>query len=143
EKREKTAPRAVGKAWDALPYPPADDKAKRNRCDQVARPCHPDRQYQYRSRLDQHQGDLGRRTVALEPAETDPGIPRQHQIQERRELDRAATADVEHAEQPEFRGLVEREHGNGRDHTCAQLAAQIATPRAFHSRKAWASRGET
>src|SRR5512135_3005538 len=52
-------------------------------------------------------------------------------------------ADVEHAQQPEFRGLVERQDGDGRNHSCAQLGAQIATPIAFHSRNALASRGDT
>ena len=53
-------------------------------------------------RLDRHQRDLGELVVALEPAEADPDIPGQHQVEERRDLDRAALGEVEPIEQPEL-----------------------------------------
>ena len=53
--------------------------------------------------------------VVLEPAEADPDIPGQHQIEERRHLHRAAAGDVEHEQQPEFRGLIEHQRGDGGD----------------------------
>src|SRR5450759_338043 len=135
--------RAIGEAVDGVADGAADDQAERHRGNQGAGPGHPDRQNDHRHRLDDHQGDLGELAVVLEPAETDPDIPGQHQIKERGDLHRAAVGDVEHEQQPEFRRLIERQHRQRGDDSGAQMRRQTATPSAFHSRSAFASRGDT
>src|SRR6202171_719939 len=122
--------RAIGEAVDAVADGDADDQAERDRGKRGARSRHPDRQNDHRHRLDDHQADLGELTVVLEPAEADPDIPGQHQIEEWRHRDRAAAGNVEHEQQPEFRCLIERKHGDGGDHT----GAEVRVPKAFHAR---------
>src|SRR5882672_3958905 len=88
--------RAIGEAVDAVADGAADDQAERDGGHQGSRPRHPDRQHDHRHRLDDHQAGLGEGAVVLEPAEADPDIPRQHQVEKRGHLHRAAAADVEH-----------------------------------------------
>src|SRR3984893_9996110 len=88
--------RAIGEAVDGVADGPADDQAERDRGQQGPRPGHPDRQDNHRHRLDDHQDDLGGGAFALNPAEADPDIPGQHQVEERRDLDGAAAGDLEH-----------------------------------------------
>ena len=91
---------------------------------------HPDPQHDHGNRLDRHQGDLGELIIGLEPAKADPDIPGQHQVEERRDPDRAALGEVEHVEQPELRGLVDhqrRDRGN-------DAGAEVRGSRAFEAR---------
>src|SRR5258707_15064197 len=122
--------RAISEAVDAVADRAADDQAERYRGQQGARSRHPDRQNDHGHGLDDHQADLGELAVVLEPAEADADIPGQHQIEERRDLDRAAAGDVEHEQQPELRCLIERKHGDGGDHT----RADVRVLNAFHAR---------
>src|ERR1700681_3707528 len=108
--------RAIGEAVDGVADGPADDQAERDGGHKGARAGHPDRQNDHRHRLDDHQDDLGDLAVALKPAEADPDIPCQHQVEKRRDLHCAAVGEVEHEQQPEFGGLIERQHGNGGNH---------------------------
>src|SRR6266436_9539880 len=94
--------RAIGEAVDGVADGAADDQAERDGGGQGARACHPDREDNHRHRLDDHQDDLGALVVALKPAEADPDIPCQHQVEKRRDLHRAAVGEVEHVKQPEF-----------------------------------------
>src|SRR5258705_2924829 len=93
--------RAICEAVDSVADGAADDQTERHGGDQGARACHPDRKNDHRHRLDDHQDDLGGLAVALKPAEADPDIPCQHQVQKRRDLHRAAVGEVEHIKQPE------------------------------------------
>ena len=91
---------------------------------------HPDPQHDHGNRLDRHQRDLGELVVGLEPAKADPDIPGQHQVEERRDPDRAALGEVEHVEQPELRGLVDHQrHDRGND-----AGAEVRGSRAFEAR---------
>ena len=91
---------------------------------------HPDPQHDHGNRLDRHQGYLGELIIGLEPAKADPDVPGQHQVEERRDPDRAALGEVEHVEQPELRGLVDhqrRDRGN-------DAGAEVRGSRAFEAR---------
>src|SRR5713101_8994320 len=94
--------RAIGEAVDAVADGTANDQAERQRRDQGPRPRHPDRQHNHCHGLDDHQADLGDLAVVLEPAEADPDVPGQHQIEERCDPHGAAVTDAEHEQQPEF-----------------------------------------
>ncbi len=73
-------------------------------------------------------------------------------LEKRRELDEAAVGEIEHEQQPELGGLIDRADDQRRDQAearerAAEVIAQHVTPppsaSASHSRSAWASRGVT
>src|SRR5437879_6149807 len=130
-------------AVDAVADRAADNQAERQGRQKRPRPRHPDPEHDHGDRLHRHQPDLGDLAVGLEPAEADPDIPGQHQVEKRRDPDRAAVSDVEHVEQPELRGLIDRQRGDRGHGSGAEVRRHTVTPSAFHSRNACASRGET
>ena len=87
----------------------------------------------HRDCLDREQQRLAGRAFGLEPAVADAGVPGQHQVEKRRDPDRAAAGDVEHEQQPEFCRLIEEQHGDGRDKAGAEVGghgrAANKTPR--------------
>ena len=104
-----------------LPIAPPMIRPSASVASRVLRARHPDRQHDHGDRLDRHQRDLGELAVVLEPAEADPDIPGQHQVEERRHPDRAAMGDVEHVEQPELRGLIEHQRDDRGDDAGAEV----------------------
>ena len=113
-----------------LPIAPPMIRPSASVASSVLRARHPDPQHDHRNRLDRHQDDLGELVVGLEPAKADPDIPGQHQVEERRDPDRAAMGEVEHVEQPELRGLIEHQ----RDDRGNDAGAEVRGSRAFEAR---------
>src|SRR5215467_2618800 len=105
----------VGDAVDPVADRAADDQSERERGEARAGAREPDPQQYHRHRLDGEQRPLAEWAELGQQAEADPGVPREHQIDERADMDRNLGGQIEDEQEPNLRRLIDH-GGQDRDH---------------------------